>query len=147
MPSIVIKVKKHPHFKGPLPEYKTPGASGFDVRACLTAPVSLNPGERRLVPTGLSAQIPKGFELQVRPRSGLALKQGLSLLNTPGTIDSDYRGEIKILIINLGSDPVTIKDQDRIAQLVACPIVSASLQPAELSETSRGTGGFGSTGV
>lgn len=148
MNALVIKIKKLPHFKGTLPEYKSLGAAGFDVRACLSEPVHLEPGRRALVPAGFCVEIPQGFELQARPRSGLALKQGLTLLNTPGTIDSDYRGEVKILLINNGTDPALIKDQDRIAQLVLCQVFRAKLSESDkLSETLRGGGGFGSTGV
>ena len=145
---MVVKIKKWPHFKGKLPEYKTPFASGFDVRACLEESVVLKPSERCLIPTGLGFEIPLGFEIQARPRSGLALKQGLTLLNTPGTIDADYRGEVKLLMINSGKEPVTIKDQERVGQLVICPVVQAEWEVRDqLSETQRGGGGFGSTGV
>ena len=148
MNNIVIKVKTHSHFKGALPEYKSTYASGFDVRACLDKPVTLKPGERTLVPTGLSVEIPKGYELQARPRSGLALKKGLTLLNSPGTIDADYRGELKIIIINQSLENVSIQDQERIAQMVLCQVFHGQLQEvAELSSTERGEGGFGSTGV
>lgn len=144
---IQVKVKKWPHFKGELPAYQSRGASGFDVRACLERPVVLKPGERELIPTGLSFEIPEGFEIQARPRSGWALKQGMSLLNTPGTIDADYRGEVKIILVNLGQEPVEIKDQERIAQLVVCPVLQVDLEEVhELSDTVRGAGGFGSTG-
>lgn len=143
-----MKVKTLPHYKGEAPRYQTALASGFDVRAQLDTAMVLKPLERALVPTALSFEIPEGFEIQARPRSGLAIKQGLTLLNTPGTIDADYRGEVKIIIINLSSEPVTINDQDRIAQLVLCPVYQADFQFAEtLSETTRGAGGFGSTGV
>lgn len=144
---IQVKVKKWPHFRGELPAYQSRGASGFDVRACLDRPVVLKPGERELIPTGLSFEIPEGFEIQARPRSGWALKQGMSLLNTPGTIDADYRGEVKIILVNLGQEPVEIKDQERIAQLVVCPVLQVDLEEVhELSDTVRGAGGFGSTG-
>ncbi len=146
--SIPLKIKKLPHFKGKLPAYESEWASGFDIRACLEKSVEIKVGERQLVPSGLSFEIPKGFELQARPRSGLALKKGLSLLNTPGTIDSDYRGEVKILVINLGNETISIQDQERIAQLVLCPIVQAKLEWAKnLEDTKRGRQGFGSTGV
>lgn len=142
-----LKIQKLSHFKGELPAYQSKGASGFDVRAQLEAPIVLKPMERALIPTGLSFEIPEGFEIQARPRSGLAAKQGISLLNTPGTIDADYRGEVKVIIINLGLEPVTINDQDRCAQFVLCPIVQAQFEwVTELSETERGAGGFGSTG-
>ena len=147
-PCLTVKVKKLECFKGSLPEYKTAGASGFDIRACLTEDFNLAPGERGLIPTGLSFEIPPGFELQCRPRSGLALKQGLTVLNSPGTIDSDYRGEIKVIILNTSQENIRIKDQDRIAQLVLSPVFKAELiQEEELSESRRGGGGFGSTGV
>ncbi|HRO67476.1 MAG TPA: dUTP diphosphatase [Pseudobdellovibrionaceae bacterium] len=147
MSSINVKVKKWPHFKGEMPAYQSAGASGFDVRACLDQPMILKPGERTLVPTGLSFEVPEGFEIQARPRSGWALKQGMTLLNTPGTIDADYRGEVKIILINLGLEPVQIVDQERIAQLVVCPIIQVALEEVtELSDTVRGAGGFGSTG-
>ena len=147
-PCLTLKVKKLEHFKGSLPEYKTAGASGFDIRACLKEDFNLAPRERRLIPTGLSFEVPPGFELQCRPRSGLALKQGLTVLNSPGTIDSDYRGEIKVIILNTSQENIRIKDQDRIAQLVLSPVFKAELiQEEELSESRRGGGGFGSTGV
>ncbi len=142
-----IKVKVHEHFTGELPEYKSEHASGFDVRAQITEPIVLEPGARALVPTGLSFAIPSGYELQARPRSGLAHKEGITLLNTPGTIDADYRGEVKIILINLGQTPVTVNNQDRIAQLVLVPVLKAQLvRLDELDETARGEGGFGSTG-
>ena len=148
MDSVVVKVKKLSCFRGELPEYKSLLSAGFDVRARLKSPAVLKPGERALIPTGLSFEIPPGFELQARPRSGLALKKGITLLNSPGTIDADYRGEIKILIINTGSEAVTIKDQERIAQLVLCQVSRARFKESEnLTETARGAGGFGSTGV
>jgi dUTP pyrophosphatase len=142
-----VKVKIWPHYKGELPQYQSVGASGFDVRAQLSEPVVLKPMERALIPTGLTFEIPTGYEIQARPRSGWAAKQGLSLLNTPGTIDADYRGEIKVIVVNLGSDVVTINDQERCAQLVICPVIQAEFEVAtELSDTVRGEGGFGSTG-
>lgn len=143
-----LKVKKLAHFRGELPAYQTPLASGFDVRAQLEQTMTLAPGERALIPTGLSFEIPPGFELQARPRSGLAIKQGVSLVNTPGTIDADYRGEVKMIVINHGKEPVLINDQDRIAQLVLCPVVQADFMLVEeLTDSERGIGGFGSTGV
>lgn len=145
---VVVKFKRLPHFKGELPAYATGGASGLDVRACLEAEVVLKPGERTLIPTGLSMEFPRGYEVQVRPRSGLAIMKGLSLVNTPGTIDADYRGEVKVIVINLGQEPIHIQDQERIAQLVVCPVIQATVEDAtELSESERGEGGFGSTGV
>ncbi|MFN8943996.1 MAG: dUTP diphosphatase [Pseudobdellovibrionaceae bacterium] len=145
-----LGVVKHPHFRGDLPKYQTSGASGFDVRAQLgeAKSVGLKPFERALIPTGLSFEIPEGFELQARPRSGLAAKFGISLVNTPGTIDSDYRGEVKMIMVNFGPEAFEIKDQERIAQLVFCPVYQAQFVELEMmSETSRGVGGFGSTGV
>lgn len=143
-----VKVKKWEHFKGELPAYQSAGASGFDVRAQLNGgTITLKKGERTLVPTGLSFEIPVGFEIQARPRSGWAAKHGLTLMNTPGTIDADYRGEVKIILVNLGQEDVVIQDQDRCAQLVICPIYQAQFELAdELSDTERGAGGFGSTG-
>ena len=143
-----IKVQTWPHFKGELPAYQSKGASGFDVRAQLEGKsVLLKKGERTLIPTGLTFEIPEGYEIQARPRSGWAAKHGLSLMNTPGTIDADYRGEIKVILVNLGQEDVTIQDQDRCAQLVLCPIIQAQFELSDqLSETARGAGGFGSTG-
>lgn len=134
----------------PLPAYETEGSAGADIRANFTdrASISLAPGERALIPTGLRVEIPAGYEMQLRPRSGLALKQGLSLPNTPGTIDSDYRGPLGVILINLGDTPVTIDHGDRIAQAVIAPVVQARFELAgSLSDTERGTGGFGSTGT
>jgi dUTP pyrophosphatase len=145
---VKLKFKKLEHFKGSLPAYATAGASGLDVRACLDESISLSPGERALIPTGLSVEIPHGYEIQVRPRSGLAISKGLSLVNTPGTVDADYRGEIKVIVINLGQENIEIQDQERIAQLVVCPIVQAQIEESiDLGQTARGDGGFGSTGL
>lgn len=142
-----VKVQKLENFKGELPRYQSEHASGFDVRAQLPSSITLKPGERTLVPTGLSFEIPVGFEIQARPRSGWAIKEGVSLVNSPGTIDADYRGEVKIIVINLGQADVTVHDQDRIAQLVLCPVYQADfVVQEELSSTARGAGGFGSTG-
>ncbi len=142
-----IKIKKWPHFKGELPAYQTAGASGFDVRAQLENSIILKPMERTMIPTGLSFEIPMGYEIQARPRSGWAAKQGLTLLNTPGTIDADYRGEVKVIVVNLSEAAVTINDQDRCAQFVICPVLQVSFELVEeLSDTVRGAGGFGSTG-
>lgn len=147
-PFLLVKVKKLEHFKGELPDYKSEGASGFDIRACLKEDITLEAGGRALIPTGLTFEIPPGFELQSRPRSGLALKQGLTILNSPGTIDSDYRGEVKVLILNTSREKIQIKDQDRISQLVLCPVFRAKfIEQESLSKTPRGGGGFGSTGV
>lgn len=147
MPRVALKIKKLSHYKGDLPAYQTELASGFDVRAQLNEVLLLNPGERALIPTGLSFEIPVGFEIQSRPRSGLAFKHGISIVNTPGTIDADYRGEVKIILINHGTEPFEIKDQERVAQLILAPVVQAQFQLVEeLADTSRGAGGFGSTG-
>lgn len=147
MQKLNVKIKRLENFKGELPAYQSAGASGFDVRAQLVGPVILNPGERAMIPTGLSFEIPVGFEIQARPRSGWAAKSGLTVLNTPGTIDADYRGEVKIIVINLGQEAVTIADQERCAQLVLAPVYQAQFELAdELSTTERGAGGFGSTG-
>ena len=145
----LIKLKLLPHYRGNLPKYESEFSSGFDVRAQLgDSVIDLKPGDRTVIPTALSFEIPQGFELQVRPRSGLAAKIGITTLNSPGTIDSDYRGEVKVIIINHGSEVFQIKDQDRIAQIVLCPIVRAKFSIVEeLSDTTRGSGGFGSTGV
>lgn len=145
---IPLKIKRLENFEGALPAYQTELASGFDVRAQIPASVFLQPGERAMVPTGLSFEIPAGYEIQARPRSGLAAKQGISLVNTPGTIDADYRGEVKIILINLGQETVEIKNQDRIAQLVLCPVIQAEFEVVDaLTDSARGHGGFGSTGV
>jgi dUTP pyrophosphatase len=147
MPKVLLKVKRLSNFQGELPAYQSAHASGFDVRAQLNEPVTLAPGERAMIPTGLSFEISPGYELQSRPRSGLAAKHGISVVNTPGTIDADYRGEVKIILINLGREPFVIQNQERIAQLILAPVVQAEFQwVEELSETARGAGGFGSTG-
>ena len=130
-----------------IPEYKTKGAAGADVCALLKEPVFLEPGERALIPTGLYFEIPEGYEIQVRPRSGLAFKNGVTVLNTPGTIDSDYRGELKVILINLGKELFTVKNGERIAQIIVAPVTQGKFVITEsLSETGRGAGGFGSTG-
>jgi dUTP pyrophosphatase len=143
---VPVMIRRLPHGEGlDLPAYATDGAAGMDVLAA--EDVTLAPGGRRAVATGFALAIPPAYEIQVRPRSGLALKHGVTLPNTPGTIDSDYRGELKIIMINLGSEPFAIVRGDRIAQLVLAPVVQASwLEVAELGETARGAGGFGSTG-
>lgn len=139
----IINTSRHP-----LPEYATPNAAGMDVRAFLDSPVTLMPLQRALIPTGLRIELPEGFECQIRPRSGLALKHGISLVNTPGTIDSDYRGEIGVIMINLSDRPFVINDGERICQMVFTRHAHADWsQTAELSETERGEGGFGHTGV
>ncbi len=144
----VIPVVRLAHAHGlPLPAYATPGAAGMDAIAAVSEPMMIAPLARALIPTGLCLAIPPGFEVQVRPRSGLALKQGITCLNTPGTIDSDYRGEVQILLINLGREPVEITRGMRIAQLVVAPVVQATLREIDaLDTTARGAGGFGSTG-
>jgi dUTP pyrophosphatase len=147
MPSIAIPILRLPHNDDlPLPAYATEGAAGMDVVAA--EDLILAPGARHGVATGFAMAIPPGYEVQVRPRSGLALKHGVTCLNTPGTIDSDYRGEVKVILANLGSESFSIKRGDRIAQLVPTPVQRAVLNEVEsLDETSRGSGGFGSTGV
>lgn len=131
-----------------VPSYKTAGAAGADVCALLGDKVVLKPGERTILPTGLFFEIPQGYEIQVRPRSGLAAKNGVTVLNTPGTIDSDYRGELKVILINLGDSDFEISSGDRIAQIVVAPVTLGNfIQVESISETERGTGGFGSTGV
>jgi dUTP pyrophosphatase len=134
--------------EGFLPQYHSHEAAGADLRACVEQPVTLTPGERATVPTGVHLEIPSGFEGQVRPRSGLAHRHGVTMVNTPGTIDADYRGEVKVILINLGQAPFTVNRGDRIAQLVIAPVERASFiaSPA-LSATGRNNGGFGSTGV
>ena len=146
--SVTVKVRRVRESKWPLPKYQTPQSAGLDLIADLTEPeVALEPGERRLIPSGLAIELPPGFEGQVRPRSGLALKQGLTCLNSPGTIDADYRGEVGVILINHSKERVILKAGDRIAQLVIAPVVQANLiEVAELSDSSRGAGGFGSTG-
>ncbi len=146
--AITVLVTVLPHGVGlELPAYATPGASGCDLRAAVGAPLTIAPGDRALVPTGLVLAIPEGYEGQVRMRSGLALKQGLILPNAPGTIDSDYRGEIQIAVANIGRETVTIERGDRIAQLVVAPVARAFLTKVDaLPQTGRGGGGFGSTG-
>lgn len=131
-----------------IPEYKTSGAAGADVCAFLSEPVVIKSGEFAMIPTGLSFAIPEGYEIQVRPRSGLAAKNGVTVLNTPGTIDSDYRGEVKVILINHGKDSFTVNNGDRIAQLIVAPVTQGIFEKAEeLDSTERGEGGFGSTGV
>ena len=131
-----------------LPKYETSGSSGMDLAANIDADINIDPGKTAIIPTGLALSIPKGFEVQIRPRSGLAAKQKISVLNTPGTIDADYRGEIKIILINLGQETFKVEKGLRIAQMVVCPVVQAQLKEVDdLSETERGKGGFGSTGT
>jgi dUTP pyrophosphatase len=131
----------------PLPVYMSAGAAGADLCAALDAPMILQPGERGLVPTGFALDVPAGYEVQIRPRSGLALRDGVTILNAPGTIDSDYRGPVGVVLINLGSTPHTVQRGDRIAQMIVAPVVRATFrETAALEETARGSGGFGSTG-
>ncbi len=145
MSSIQIRIVNRSD--NPLPQYATRGSSGMDIRASLSLPMILQPLERALVPTGLFVEIPEGYEIQVRPRSGLAIKHGITCLNTPGTIDSDYRGEIKIILINLSSEKQVINSGDRIAQMVIHKVEKGAFEKVEvLSETERATGGFGHTG-
>ena len=148
-PEVCVQLERLSHAEGlPLPRYMTRGSSGMDVAAALEEPITLIPGGRALVPTGFKLAIPEGFECQVRPRSGLAFKHGVTLLNTPGTIDSDYRGELKLLLINLGQEPFTIQRGDRIAQLVFASALQVTLsEVTSIEETARNGGGFGHTGI
>lgn len=147
MEKIVLKIEKLEHCAG-LPEYKTEGAAGMDLMAANTENIVLKPLERALVPTGIKIELPRGYEAQIRPRSGLAIKSGITLSNCVGTIDEDYRGEVCVGLINLSNEEFTIKRGDRIAQMLIAPVVHAEIQVSgELSATARGTGGFGSTGV
>ncbi|MEF2554134.1 dUTP diphosphatase [Aurantimonas sp. A2-1-M11] len=143
-----IAILRLPHGADlPLPAYASDGAAGADLRAALAGELVLAPGERALVPTGLAFEIPEGFEVQIRPRSGLAVKHGVTVLNTPGTIDSDYRGEVQVVLVNLGAEPFAIARGDRIAQMVVAPVAQARFtERAALSDSTRGAGGFGSTG-
>ena len=131
-----------------LPSYETVGSAGMDIAACIDDDVTIEPGDMALIPTGFALAIPMGYEVQVRPRSGLAIKHGITLINSPGTIDSDYRGEVKVGLINHGKKAVTFKRGDRIAQMIVAPVIQASFNVVEsLDETERGDGGFGSTGM
>lgn len=131
----------------PLPHYQTPDSAGMDLHAFLESPLIIQPGQRQLVPTGLFIELPSGFEAQVRPRSGLAFKHGITVLNSPGTIDADYRGEVKVLLINHGQEPFTIQNGERIAQMVVAPVTRVEWNQADvLSETQRGEGGYGHSG-
>ena len=143
-----MKVKVINKGHQPLPAYATPQSAGLDLRANLESPVVLQPMERRLIPTGLYIALPPGYEAQVRPRSGLALKHGITVLNSPGTIDADYRGEVGVLLINLSHEPFTVNDGERIAQMVVAHHEQAAFEPVELlDETERGAGGYGHTGM
>ncbi len=148
MGRVTLKVKRMGTDKGvPLPRYMSDRASGMDLFAHLVADVVLNPGERQLIPTGIAVAIPEGYEGQIRPRSGLAVSDGISIVNSPGTIDSDYRGEIKVILINLGREPFLVKRGTRIAQFVITPVVRAEVEEVEeLPVTHRNVGGFGHTG-
>ena len=144
---VPVRVRVLPHAEGlPLPAYATPGSAGMDLLAAVPGPLVLAPGERALVPTGLELALPPGYEGQVRPRSGLALRHGVVLPNAPGTIDSDYRGEVQVILWNTGAEPFAIARGDRIAQLVIAPVVRVAVEEGALDETGRGDGGFGSTG-
>lgn len=149
MSDVSVAVRRLPHGDGlPLPAYATADSAGLDLVAAIDGDVALAPGERRLVPSGLAIALPSGYEAQVRPRSGLALKHGVTVLNSPGTVDADYRGEVGVILVNLGTETFTIKRGDRIAQMVIAPYSRANWAEVDSLETSdRGAGGFGSTGV
>ena len=146
----IVRVQRLPHGAGlDLPAYQSAGAAGVDLAAAVEdgAPITIAPGAREMVPTGLSIELPEGFEAQVRPRSGLAAKHGITVLNSPGTIDADYRGEVKVILINLGDEPFTVTRGERIAQMVVQPVVRVAWEEADaLSSSARGEGGFGSSG-
>jgi dUTP pyrophosphatase len=147
--SVVIRVRRLPHGQGlALPSYATAGAAGMDLLAAVEAPVTIDPGKRALIPTGLAIALPAGFEMQVRPRSGLALRNGIVLPNSPGTIDEDYRGEVQVIVLNAGDAPFVVERGMRIAQAVVAPVVRAEWREVEsLDDTARSVGGFGSTGI
>lgn len=146
MDSVKVKIINGSHHS--LPEYSTLFSAGMDIRANLDAPITLAPLERALIPTGLRIELPAGYECQIRPRSGLAIKNGISLVNAPGTVDADYRGEIKVILINLSAEPFVVNDGERICQMVVAPYSRVQWQKVEsLSDTERGEGGFGHTGV
>jgi dUTP pyrophosphatase len=147
--AVRVLVQRLPHGQGlPLPGYATPGSAGLDLLAALAEPMVIEPARRAAVPTGIAIALPDGYEAQVRPRSGLALKHGLTLLNSPGTVDADYRGEIQVILINLGEEAVTLTRGMRVAQLVIAPVTPAALvEASELPPSARGDGGFGSTGT
>ncbi|TCT42095.1 dUTP diphosphatase [Martelella mediterranea] len=146
---MILKLKRLDHAAGiEPPAYETTGSAGMDIRAAVEAPLILSPGKRALVPTGFIFEIPEGFEAQIRPRSGLAFKHGITCLNTPGTIDSDYRGEVKVLLINLGDEDFAIERGMRIAQVIIAPVTQMPVTVVDdVTETMRGEGGFGSTGI
>lgn len=149
MTELRVKIKRLPHLGDlPLPSRQSAGSSGVDLHACVESDLVLAPGRSALVPTGISVAVPGGFEAQVRPRSGLALEKGVTVLNSPGTVDSDYRGEVGVILINHGPEPVTIKRGERIAQMVFCPVCDPVIEESDrLEETGRGAGGFGHTGA
>ncbi len=149
MEKLRVQIRRSPEAKDlPLPRYASEGASGMDIRAAVKEKVVLMPGEIKLIPTGISMALPPGYEAQIRPRSGLALSHGIGMVNSPGTIDSDYRGEIKIILINWGKEPFVVKRGDRIAQVVFTRVFRAAFEVVdELSQTMRGEGGFGHTGT
>ncbi|MBE22043.1 MAG: dUTP diphosphatase [Acidobacteria bacterium] len=149
MSAINLRIQLLPHAMGlDLPEYQTPGSSGIDLRAAVEEPIIIENGERVMIPTGLKMEIPAGYEGQVRTRSGLAATRGLVVLNSPGTLDADYRGEVKVILMNLGSEPLTINRGERVAQLVIAPVARVVISEVEdVDETIRGPGGFGSTGT
>ncbi len=146
---VTVRIMREPHCADlPLPAYETDHSAGMDLRAAVTEPLTLAPGARALVPTGFRIALPPGVEAQVRPRSGLAARHGITLLNSPGTIDADYRGEIRVIVANLGQEPFTIRRGDRIAQMIIAPVFGAQWEEVEvLDETARGAGGFGHTGT
>ena len=146
---LAVAIRRLPHGADlPLPDYATAGSAGLDLVAAIDGEITLAPGERRLVPTGIAIALPAGYEAQVRPRSGLALKHGITVLNSPGTIDADYRGEVQVLLINHGQAPFVIKRGDRIAQMVVAPVTQIAWTIVEqLDQTERGSGGYGSTGI
>lgn len=147
--AIRVSVKRLPHNEDlPLPSYESAAAAGMDLPAAISDDVTLQPGERQLIETGLSIALPLGFEAQIRPRSGLAARNGVTVLNTPGTVDADYRGEVKVILVNLGQEPFTVTRGMRIAQMVVAPVVQATMELVDdLPETERGAAGFGSTGT
>ena len=147
--AVTVEIRRLAHGAGlPLPAYATPGSAGMDLMAAVETPMTLEPGGRMLVPTGIALALPGGYEAQLRPRSGLALKHGVTLLNSPGTIDSDYRGEVKVILVNLGAAPFVVEHGTRIAQLVVAPVARVAWgERAELDITDRAAGGFGSTGL
>ncbi|WP_316975878.1 dUTP diphosphatase [Shumkonia mesophila] len=149
MSGVAVAVQRLPHGAHlPLPAYATPGSAGVDLMAAIAAPLALAPGARRLVPSGIAIALPEGYEAQVRPRSGLAIKHGIILVNSPGTVDADYRGEIMVILANIGAETFTVEPGMRIAQMVVAPVSHVAWEPVDaLPESGRGTGGFGSTGL